>query len=100
MSDEVKDGGPAFPTEGYSFEEDMDIVHPGMSLRDWFAGQALPQAILDYDRQTRTGPAQGDYVLPYTTKAIGTREDIIARQAYRYADALLTARQKDENNGR
>ena len=31
---EVKDGGPAFPVPS----EDSG---PGMSLRDWFAGQAL-----------------------------------------------------------
>ena len=33
MSNEQDDGGPAFPNN--------DATHPGMSLRDWFAGQAL-----------------------------------------------------------
>ena len=39
----MKDGEPAFPTEhletGYEVQPYMP--HPGMSLRDWFAGMAL-----------------------------------------------------------
>ena len=42
MSEQIKDGGPAFPNpalanEGFSPSYDMS----GMTLRDWFAGQAL-----------------------------------------------------------
>jgi hypothetical protein len=40
MSDKIEDGGPAFPLR----EEDGGggyYQHVGMSLRDWFAGQAL-----------------------------------------------------------
>ena len=32
MSDTTRDGGPAFPSPG---------AFDGMSLRDWFAGQAM-----------------------------------------------------------
>lgn len=32
-----KDGGPAFAR----VSNDYTIGHPGMTLRDWFAGQAL-----------------------------------------------------------
>jgi len=37
------DGGPAFPGEHYEvrFDEDVLLPHGGMSLRDWFAGQAI-----------------------------------------------------------
>ncbi len=35
MSDPRKNGGPAFPVEHAHF------FYYGMSLRDWFAGQAL-----------------------------------------------------------
>jgi hypothetical protein len=35
MTDHLKDGGPAFPRE-YTLQGES-----GMSLRDWFAGQAL-----------------------------------------------------------
>ena len=42
MTDACKDGGPAFPNPGLadptcSFQSDVS----GMTLRDWFAGQAL-----------------------------------------------------------
>ncbi len=63
------------------FYEPNQVGH-GMLLRDWFAGQSLPGAIEDYD-----GPAT-----PYSAQATGTREEIIARQAYKYADAMLKAR--------
>lgn len=33
----MNDGGPAFPTEKWECVETI----PGMSLRDWFAGQAV-----------------------------------------------------------
>lgn len=37
---EVKDGGPAFACVGGGLH-----LQQGMSLRDWFAGQALPGII-------------------------------------------------------
>lgn len=44
MSDITKDGGPAFPSDAWdSCAEPGCVAGPmrGMSLRDWFAGQAL-----------------------------------------------------------
>lgn len=35
------DGGPAFPHVGCNTNGGINVVEPGMSLRDWFAGQAL-----------------------------------------------------------
>lgn len=94
MSENMEDGGPAFPVHGgYPGDDPRNqIMGGGLSIRDWFAGQALEQSILDYDRTTRKGAHENGPVLPYAAKAIGSREDIIARQAYRYADAMLTAR--------
>jgi len=63
-----------------------------MTIRDWFAGQALSEAIQDYDRKTRAVMGEKVNVLPWATKSTGTREQIIARHAYRYADAMLEAR--------
>lgn len=65
--------------------------------RDWFAGHALPQAVEDYGqpelgRVTGQRRDRGNPVLPYATSNTMTREQIIARQAYRYADAMLDAR--------
>jgi hypothetical protein len=65
---QVKDGGPAFghgdPTHGGD---------QGMSLRDWFAGQAL--VLLKHSNATN---------------------EIVADHAYAIADALLTARSQEK----
>lgn len=75
MSEREKDGGPAF-----SFEYTIDgegVVHPGMSLRDWFAGQALAGLM-----QTPL-PVSGEL-----------SDDRVARACYCYADAMLKAREE------
>lgn len=65
----IKDtSGPAFP---FAWPADLQQAQPGMSLRDWFAGQALT-AILN-----RTG---------YYTDT--------AEAAYIYADKMITERHK------
>jgi len=35
------DGGPAFPFDEYTKDGQQYKVHLGMTLRDWFAGQAM-----------------------------------------------------------
>ena len=87
------DGGPAFPL---ATTPDTVDYH-GMSLRDWFAGQAFSQAVDDYgqpEMMKSTGQRRdrGAPVLPYATAEMA-REMIIARHAYRYADAMLKARE-------
>lgn len=70
----TKDGGPAHPTT----EGDR-----GLSLRDWFAGQALPQAI-KHERLVRASMiAPSDF-----------RYSAVADAAYFMADAMLAAREK------
>lgn len=83
----ARDGGPAFPftyttdSDTYSTMPNGQVVPPGftvelggMSLRDWFAGQALsgmsasPNCPKDFD------------------------EHHLARSAYEIADAMLAAR--------
>lgn len=86
----TNDGGPAFPNpaladENCQFQTDVT----GLTARDYFAASALPQAVEDYGRKDHTGT---NSVLPHAAKPIGTREEIIARQAYRYADAMIRAR--------
>lgn len=63
------DGGPAFPHA----HEDYPFQH-GMSLRDWFAGQALSGLLAD--------PQVDGMPLP------------TARVCYEYADAMLKAREQ------
>ena len=70
----INDGGPAFPSESYDAEVDSDTVKPGMSLRDWLAGQALSNQALG--------------------QAYHNRPDLLAEHAYEYADAMLTHREK------
>lgn len=79
-----RDGGPAFPrpasvdpTNGTLPDGDEVIpCQPGMTLRDWFAGQAIAGLISAY--------AGEGVALPHATDA--------ARDAYCYADAMLASR--------
>ena len=72
MASKTIDGGPAFPTDNHPLEK----LHGGMSLRDWFAGQAV----------------NGLYAgLP---EDMGMTPDQAAQQAYEIADAMLKARQR------
>jgi len=47
MTDAIKDGGPAFPRTVQGWNGHLDAMD-GMTLRDWFAGQALPGLIQGY----------------------------------------------------
>jgi hypothetical protein len=84
---EQKDGGPAFPVSTARAEDGsfghQDGNYPwqfgGVTMRDYFAGQAVSGCI---------ATCQGDTRLPGESKA-----DLIARRAYELADAMLTARE-------
>lgn len=70
-----RDGGSAFPnTEAYF--EPPATIHSGMSLRDWFAGQALAGMVNDH----------GDDCDGYRAA--------VTRRAYAVADAMLAEREK------
>jgi hypothetical protein len=60
----INDGGPAFPRP-------MVAAAPGMTLRDWFAGQALVSMGVEYTDECHSS---------------------VAECAYAYADAMLRAR--------
>lgn len=73
----MMNGGPAFPV----YTPDMNVADdagPGMSLRDWFAGQALPYLteFLVLELYNDRGPSD------------------IAAKAYQIADAMLAQRAK------
>lgn len=63
-------GGPAFPSETLEYG-----LFPGMSLRDWFAGQALSGMINS----------------PHVKSGVGPED--LAHDAYQFADAMLKARE-------
>jgi hypothetical protein len=70
-------GGPAFPVPEIGFENQK---HPassaGMTLRDYFAAQALAALI----EKPQTQP-------------VANLHDVYARSAYVWADAMLKARE-------
>ena len=69
------DGGPAFPRPMYESEQYSDVGEEGMSLRDYFAGQALAGITASL-----AGPREGN------------RRKDYAVAAYRYADAMIAER--------
>lgn len=88
MSDRPKDGGPAFPVPSTP-DPGSGNPHPivtdgagyaGMSLRDWFAGQALV-GMAHYERSQGGLRMDGDY-------------GDLAAVAYGMADAMLAEREK------
>ncbi len=78
-------GGPAFPQiqEWTPDGEGIFKVSGGMTLRDWFAGQAIGQLIIMERRQPEHD---------FTT--VQGRIDWYASESYRVADAMLKAREK------
>ena len=74
MTTQPKDGGPAFPRD----QQEWGV--PGMSLRDWFAGQATER---DIEAHLTTCDAEG-----FGTGRYRTRE----QAKYAYADAMIAAR--------
>lgn len=72
----LNDGGPAFPREEMRVTggKEYVAVQPGMSLRDWFAGQALAGLLANRIKDTPEKWAAVSYVL---------------------ADAMLAAREKE-----
>lgn len=82
----IDNGGPAFPVHGGGLlcgEKDdprNQILQGGMTLRDWFAGQAL-QGILGTNYDWFTSGTE-----------TGSRTHEAAAFAYSLADAMIAAR--------
>lgn len=97
MSDERKDGGPAFPA-AIAITEAGDVYHgyDGMTLRDWFAGQAILTAYNDLRAderdETRRTLNSGKELLPFSD--VYTHPDHIAEVAYDIADSMIVERNR------
>ena len=84
MSAPLKDGGPAFPRidvehvpAGYGHGEHCETESKaGMSLRDYFAGQALSGLTVNYPQGDPKGWAVS-----------------LSEASYAYADAMIAARE-------
>jgi hypothetical protein len=74
MGNKIKDGGQAYPRAGAQTNGGWSRPTDGMSLRDYFAGQALA-GIMSVDDAMTYGP------------------NIAAKTAYQAADAMLAARE-------
>lgn len=76
--------GPAFPVAPYVAQaNELSPPAPGMSLRDYFAAQALAGGLAEF---YRSGEAWDGY-------------DDFARSCYTMADAMLRARAEEPPRG-
>ncbi len=88
----MKDGGPAFPNRFAEFEDGgvgrlVGVSdHPGMSLRDWFAGMAMAGWFNVFDKELLTQAKR---------EGMDGAElnQTIAAAAYEIADAMLAERE-------
>ena len=79
MNTAINDGGPAFPVpDSHHANGQVQYGANGMTLRDWFASQALEDDISEH---------AGGWLVK-SSKWEFTRE----QAKYRYADAMLAAR--------
>jgi hypothetical protein len=85
MNTPINDGGPAFPVENtYHQNGQVEYGAWGMSLRDWFAGQALAGMVI---------PDDGKFSLENWRDSLPKRHARNrAEIAYRHADAMIAAR--------
>lgn len=86
MTVPTENGGPAFPftcreDDGSNGPYGVDVTYRGMSLRDYFAGQALTAII---------GQSSPAYVDEMVQGIKGGMREALA--AYAWADAMLKAR--------
>lgn len=82
MTEQKNDGGPAFPIP-HSSEPGAYEAHPGMTLRDYTAIQALAGLL-----------ASSDMTVPANAETFEAIVKHFAEVSYAYADAMLAARAK------
>lgn len=89
MATTIDNGGPAFPNPALAdenFQPAYDVS--GMSLRDWFAGQALAGGSVD---ATAT---EAELARLFPGSRSVTKQEVVACRAYLIADAMLAARSR------
>lgn len=83
------DSGPAFPHAVVM--GDRSVTQGGMSLRDWFAAQALAS----WTSLLQSGGLEAIEKAALAEGYFGTIDGYAAFRAYRAADAMLAERSKD-----
>ena len=87
-----EDGGPAFPRAQTAYCDqchrwtDGEHLQKGLTIRDWFGGMAL-QGLLSNG-------------IPHPSDLTGHGVERLARTAYGYAEAMLTARKAGQGDAR
>ena len=69
-------GGPAFPRSDY-----VSNSNSGMTLRDWFAGQALAGMLSDYRRYTPRPGHKSNWHKVMAAEAFVIADDMLAERA-------------------
>lgn len=86
-----QDGGPAYP---HMMAVGHNDYAGGMSQRDWFAGQALASGMV------KTSMIEYELTALFGSRRNGiTREEVMAADAYRIADAMLARAALSAGNG-
>ena len=93
MSDPINDGGPAFPVPEMHFGNDtkQSCANQGMTLRDWFAGQALVGLLGQETPELEGNNMEPAYRGSFLSKG-GDDSFELAHDAYCFADAMIEAR--------
>ena len=95
MKTPSNDGGPAFPL--INEHTHPTTISNGMTLRDYFAGQALSQLIKQEIREMRETAKGMDCFGDDESDEIPFHTSFIASESYAIADAMLAARERKED---
>jgi|694.fasta_scaffold11339_16 hypothetical protein len=100
MKTPSNDGGPAFPQHGWT--NNPEVLERmknqgGMTLRDYFAGQAMAQLIKREVREIRKDGRKMDCFGLDDSPEVPWHTSHIASESYAIADAMLAARERKED---
>jgi hypothetical protein len=85
MSAPIDDGGPAFPIpDSHHANGQVQYGANGMTLRDWFAGQALAGEMASQSAE------KGEYLISCSSETLEKKASLF----YRFADAMIAARKE------
>ncbi len=99
MSKQPRDGGQAFPMLGDVSHNADWVTTDGMTLRDWFAGQAVEALIRIGAEQVQSCACGETPERPNSAWYFGIKLGCskLGADAYEVADALLAARNREQS---
>ena len=90
----TNDGGAAFPVTPTDKSGQIAPTECGMTLRDWFAGQAMNAVACSYATQAAGLSAGGHAKAAGEMMRLSVDFEAMADYSYQYADAMLAERDK------